>query len=393
MSLVIRARFVPMLASLLALMLTALPTRAGAETLELLAVLDFDAPDKSLNPDELQVLTDAFRSAVVKAVGNHYKVLTRETMAELVPPERLQCFVDKCAAEIGRMLQAPYVAAGTLRKLGTRQFLTIEAYESRTGRLLGSEQIRGASLDDLLDAIDARAQGLSRTWFPAGQVAPVVAVKPAPPVEVVVAPAPAPTPAPVVAVTTPPAVAPAPPATANEPAPVPTPPVALRSVAIASPALANGGPQPAPKESVLFVEPVAAPYRRSVALRAGLGGHTGVVGFGLEYRPSWWGLAIGTGWKALSLGFTAGPADNRGGPYVDAHLVALESGPLNDSGVSNGGFGLGVTAGWDFRFWEWLSVKAGAGVAFNSRVDYSNWSADGQQQGPWMIDLNVGPVF
>jgi len=131
----------------------------------MLAVLEFSAADPSIDADGLLVLTDALRSAVVSEVGDRFKVLTRETMVELVPPERLQCFVDKCAAEIGRMLQAPYVMAGTLRPMSGGLVLTLEGYESQTGRLLGAEQFFGVNIAALFASIRENGRRLAREWF------------------------------------------------------------------------------------------------------------------------------------------------------------------------------------------------------------------------------------
>ncbi len=54
----------------------------------MLAVLDFSSSDNVLGEGELVALTDALRSAVVKEVGARNKVLTRETMREVVPRPR-----------------------------------------------------------------------------------------------------------------------------------------------------------------------------------------------------------------------------------------------------------------------------------------------------------------
>jgi len=142
------------------------PVLAAAPTPPpLLAVLEFDSPDKSASFDELQLLTDAFRAAVIDTVGSRYKVLTRETMAELVPPERMECFAGKCAAEIGRMLQAPYVMAGNVRRLDGTYILTMEAYESIGGQALGSRQLEGERIRPLLVAVRERSPELVRKWL------------------------------------------------------------------------------------------------------------------------------------------------------------------------------------------------------------------------------------
>jgi formylglycine-generating enzyme required for sulfatase activity len=113
----------------------------------------------------------ALRSAVKKEVGDRYKVLTRETMREVVPPEQLKCFVGKCVADIGRMLQAPYIIAGSVKALGSKKLLTVESYESNGGQLLGSEQFLGASVEALFGELNAKGRGLVRNWLKLGPAA------------------------------------------------------------------------------------------------------------------------------------------------------------------------------------------------------------------------------
>jgi hypothetical protein len=149
-------------ACLLALLAPAMAAEKGPPLLD---VLEFDAPPEVMDPDGLGILTDALLSAVKQEVGGRYKVLTRETMTEIIPPEKLKYLVDKCVAEIGRMLHVPYVVAGNVRSFGSLKVLTIEAYESNGGQLLGAEQIKGPNADALLDQLDEMAQGPVRTWF------------------------------------------------------------------------------------------------------------------------------------------------------------------------------------------------------------------------------------
>jgi tol-pal system protein YbgF len=163
--------------SLLLALVLAMPVLASAQTPPLLAVLEFDASEDVLGDSELELLTDAMRGAVKKEVGGRYKVMTRETMMEIVPPEQLKCFAGKCVAEIGRMLQAPYVIAANVKKLSAKKVLTVEAYESKGGQLLGSEQMRGTTAEELLDLLDKQARGLVRGWLNLNTGA--VAVKPA----------------------------------------------------------------------------------------------------------------------------------------------------------------------------------------------------------------------
>ncbi len=73
----------------------------------------------------------------------------------------MNCSANMCAADIGRLLRAPFILVGEMRRCSGEPMLTVEAYESNGGRLLGSEQFSGdakASFGELLP----RGQGLVR---------------------------------------------------------------------------------------------------------------------------------------------------------------------------------------------------------------------------------------
>jgi len=163
------------------LLLVLLPTtsRASAGDEPLLAVLDFDSPDDSASLDGRQLLTDAFRSVVIETVGERFKVLTRETMTELIPPSGAECFLNKCAAEIGRMLQASHVIAGSVRRLEGQWVLTVEAYLTNGGRALGTKQLIAAGQLKLIEQIEKQGGTLVRSWLKLDPVAAPVAA-PAP---------------------------------------------------------------------------------------------------------------------------------------------------------------------------------------------------------------------
>jgi len=138
---------------------------AAAPRPPLLAVLEFDAPERAASDQELQLLTDAFRSAVIETVAGRYQVMTRDTMQELVPPEQMVCLAGACAATIGRALQASHVMAGTVRRLDDELILTIEAYETVSGRVLGTRQLVEARTGPLRRRVLADAPALVTQWL------------------------------------------------------------------------------------------------------------------------------------------------------------------------------------------------------------------------------------
>jgi len=152
------------------LILSALLVRpvAAADPVPLLAVLEFDAPDQSATIDELMLVTNEFRGAVIATVGTRYKVITRENMEVLLPADQLkaaQCAENKCVAEIGRMLQSSHVMSGSMRKLEGEWVLTLEAYETNGGAALGTEQLYAGKVRELLGIIKKDAPSLVRRWL------------------------------------------------------------------------------------------------------------------------------------------------------------------------------------------------------------------------------------
>ena len=126
-----------------------------------------------------------------------------------------------------------------------------------------------------------------------------------------------------------------------------------------------------------------------------MGGHLGLVGVGVEWRPSWWGVALGTGYMPLSGGLTFGSPNNGGGFYFDLYAVLHHPGLWR--APTNTGWGVGALTGWDWRFGDGWSVKTGAGYVYTSEgvAPYgTNWfDTYSSDRLPFMFDLALGRVF
>jgi hypothetical protein len=160
-------------------------------------------------------------------------------------------------------------------------------------------------------------------------------------------------------------------------------PTSLRPVSLSL------GPQPVPLPMSEEAYDDFAPSPPHFALRAGFGGETGQLGFGLEVRP-WdkkFGLIVGTGAYLLTAGFSFSFAETfaQSGPYVDLHGTLVKPG-LFSTAVGDG-LGAGATVGYDFRPEPWLSLKAGIGGGYNKAAQPSDKTR------PLIFDFNVGVVF
>jgi tetratricopeptide (TPR) repeat protein len=150
-----------LLAALAAPVVLAPPARAEGDEAELprVSVTELETPDDALTPAELATLTDSLRGATRKELAGRYLVQTRE--AKVAPQ---------------------FVVTGKARKLGARKVLSLEAYEVKAHRLLGSDQLKGTKAEELHDELEKRARTLVRAWFDPGPAAapPAVVVASAP---------------------------------------------------------------------------------------------------------------------------------------------------------------------------------------------------------------------
>ncbi|MFM2153513.1 MAG: hypothetical protein RL199_1948 [Pseudomonadota bacterium] len=130
----------------------------------LLAVLDFHSPDEALGEGEFVTLTDAVRSVIVKELGSRYKVLARETMREVVPPEKMRCSANMCAADIGRMLQAPVILVGEVRRFAVSHQRRRDEWRGQPVRRSRRRYVR-ASLN-AAGVMSSRARPKASLWVP-----------------------------------------------------------------------------------------------------------------------------------------------------------------------------------------------------------------------------------
>jgi len=131
----------------------------------ILAVLEI-IPKSDLNDvsiTEMRHLTDELRKQAVLALPNeNYTVLTRDNMFALMPPdeEEAQCLAESCAVEIGRAIGAEYISQGTIGKFGGELSVSIELYETMSGKLLGSIVMESPNVKGLLASIREQAPAL-----------------------------------------------------------------------------------------------------------------------------------------------------------------------------------------------------------------------------------------
>jgi TPR repeat protein len=125
------------------LFLTAFALAAPARADDLVAVMEMESVEDAMVAEDLKSLTDTVRETTAEGAGRKYGLVSRETMAATIPAQRLACSKATCAVEIGRRLRAAYVLVGRVRRQELSRTLTLEAYETRTGKLAGVEEVTG----------------------------------------------------------------------------------------------------------------------------------------------------------------------------------------------------------------------------------------------------------
>lgn len=134
--------------------------------MNVLAVLEVEVTENAITFNEADVLASTLRDqASTGAKRVNVPVMTRETMVWLAPPDSLKCALGACMATIGKTLQSRYVMGGRVSKIDGKLSMTIEAYESVPGTLLGSKVIRGASVTELQDEMESGLSKLIRGWL------------------------------------------------------------------------------------------------------------------------------------------------------------------------------------------------------------------------------------
>jgi hypothetical protein len=136
----------------------------AAPSLKYVAVFETMADADSVLPEaEQRYLTNELRKQAVTALPTSlYSVLTRDNILALIPPDKdaYECFEGECLVEVGRNVGADYAVQGTVSKFGGKLTLTVEAYETMGGNLLGSFTAESADAAGLLESVRKDSPGL-----------------------------------------------------------------------------------------------------------------------------------------------------------------------------------------------------------------------------------------
>jgi len=133
----------------------------------------------SINFSDLAHLTNRLRETAVKVLPkSRYGVMTTESIvAFLGSGEQAAkiCNEASCLAEIGRKVNADYVAQGRIGRFNGELTINFELYNSRSGNLIGSFTGSNSKITGLLAVIDEKAPDLFREMPGVGRYSPSIA--------------------------------------------------------------------------------------------------------------------------------------------------------------------------------------------------------------------------
>jgi uncharacterized protein (TIGR02145 family) len=148
---------------LFVLLFFALAAHGQQERIAIIQTVD-DGDSAKINFSELAHLTDKLRETAVNILPKpRYGVMTTESIvAFLGSQERMtkECKAASCLAELGRKVNADYVAQARIGRFESDLTIKAELYNSKSGNLIGSFTGDSKSLRGLRSIIDEKAPAL-----------------------------------------------------------------------------------------------------------------------------------------------------------------------------------------------------------------------------------------
>ncbi|MDR2581327.1 MAG: hypothetical protein LBC85_10090 [Fibromonadaceae bacterium] len=147
----------------LALLFLVLAAHAQQERIAIINTVD---SNDSISVSDLNFLTDRLRGIAVDILPQQrYGIMTQESIvAFLGSQERAakECQEASCLADLGRRINADYIAQGRIGRFGRNLTIKVELYSSKSANLLGSFDGYSEDLYDLLYIINAKTPEMFR---------------------------------------------------------------------------------------------------------------------------------------------------------------------------------------------------------------------------------------
>lgn len=105
-----------------------------------------------ISSNENQYLTDVLREEAVKVLDPNlnYTIMTRENIQAMLPPDKnIEDCEGSCLVETGRNIAANYVVQARVSTFGSDLTITVELYDTRTGKLMSSFSAKNPDVNTL----------------------------------------------------------------------------------------------------------------------------------------------------------------------------------------------------------------------------------------------------
>ena len=130
------------------------------------AVLETIGAPNTLDLSERQYLTDKLRQIAVSSLPSNkgYTIMTRENINAMLPPGKsIEECEGNCLVETGKNISADYVAQARVSRFDKMLTITVELYETASGKLMGSYTGESVNAKGLLGEIERKSKGLFST--------------------------------------------------------------------------------------------------------------------------------------------------------------------------------------------------------------------------------------
>ncbi len=131
-----------------------------------IAVLETINPNEvELSTNEKLFITDQLRAEAVTALAKYdFTIMTRENINVMLPPGKMiEDCEGECLVETGRNISADYIVQGRIGKFADELTLTVEMYETNSGKLIGSVIASNELVQGLLMELKGKSQDLFKT--------------------------------------------------------------------------------------------------------------------------------------------------------------------------------------------------------------------------------------
>lgn len=149
--------------AMLLILLLMLVASAWAEEKPIITVLDFTVD--SVSATEMRSIINVLSSSLFKTgTFTVIDVSQREMILQEMEFSASGCTDESCMLEVGKMLSAEGIVAGSIGKVGTRYVLAAKLLETETGKTVSTSDGIYDDLDELLDGINDVARDLAAPY-------------------------------------------------------------------------------------------------------------------------------------------------------------------------------------------------------------------------------------